>query len=88
MGAGHSKESDDLLEAILCNQEAEVEEMLRKDNTRVNAPLLDGMLWIQFAILTFGRKILVFRNDKPNLQGWLPWKTQYGSVVEKARSRY
>lgn len=44
MGAGHSKESDDLLEAILCNQEAEVEEMLRKDNSRVNAPLLDGKL--------------------------------------------
>jgi hypothetical protein len=30
MGKGHSKEDENLLEAIVCNREAEVEYMLRK----------------------------------------------------------
>ena len=42
MGKGHSKEDEHLLESIMTNQEAEVEQILRKDNARVNAPLLNG----------------------------------------------
>ncbi|CAI2375388.1 unnamed protein product [Moneuplotes crassus] len=43
MGNGHSAQDEYLLEAILTNQEAEVSNILTKDSTRVNAPLLNGM---------------------------------------------
>ena len=42
MGNGHSGQDEVLLEAILCNREAEIEEILRNDSTRVNAKLVNG----------------------------------------------
>ncbi len=69
MGNGHSSQDEALLEAILTNQEAQVAEILAKDNTRVNAPLLNGKP-------SPSKKVNLshtneFRHDEPNLKSCL-----------------
>lgn len=43
MGNGHGTKEETLLESILCNEEAQLEYILREDNEAVNGQLLNGM---------------------------------------------
>lgn len=61
MGKGHSKEADNILEAILTNREADIEMMLRKDSNAVNAPLLNGIyVWVFVNLHILKSMLIIF----------------------------